>query len=364
MSKENKLDSFEEKIQTAIKMKVPMPRQEFKKLLSKRLAEQSILKSRQKEGPSPIRLKPARAIIFSIALLIMVMTFAIGPKNIYAAIQNLLRYIPGIGFVETNRVLAEQVTVEREGINLTVQEMVVNEEETVLIYYVDNLPIEKLIDFVQKNYVDETISNDMSELVYKLRIENGDVIEGQMISGHTTNKQDGTDWTGKVVFPALPPNITEVQFLMNILPNMYEGMAPEDWVVSVSLKASDEVSEPSFVYQPSFTVVATEETETSQTGTATEVEEVLELKDDVNLLLNAVSITEDQITLSISVDWVKENWHGAEVIDFIGLRETLSGEGLPHTFSLKDANGIEVPLIYNDHETSGYDYFSRSRTFS
>ncbi len=364
MSKEKKINSFEEKIQTTIKMDIPQPRHEFKEQLSERLTEQSLLKSEKKEGFKSLRLKPARAIAFSAALLVIVITFAIGPKNIYAAIQNLLRYIPGIGIVEAGRVLADSASVERDGINLTVQEMVVNEEETILIYYVDNLPMEKLFEYIKENNIGEFGQlDDYEPIIYFLKTSNGEIIQGEHIAGYTTNKQDGTDWTGKVVFPALPSGSTEVEFLMNYLPHMYPNIAPEDWVVPVSLKVVDETTEPSFVYQPAFTTVIPVMTDLPQAVDSTETEALPELKNEVELLLNAVSITEDQIVLSISVDWERENWHGAAIIDFIRLRETASGGDLPHTLSLQDANGTEIPLVYNDHENSEYGFSERSRIF-
>lgn len=353
MSKDKKSNSFEEKIQTTIKMGIPQPRKEFKNQLNARLTEQSFLeKSKKKDIFSAFTLKSKRTVAFSAALLVLVITLLVGPQKIYAVLQNLLKYIPGIGFVEPNRELIEPVTVEREGINLTVQEMVVNDDETILIYHVENIPNDKQADYSQENLLDESIGKALVNISYLLKIEGGETFQGESISGYTPDKWDGSEWTGKVRFPALPPNITEVQFLMSYLPNIYPDMAPQDWVVSVFLDFTDETIESASSYQSSFTSIPPKEDEYS------------ELKRDVSLFLNAVSVSEEQIAMEITMNWTRENWVWLEFINFHCNNNNFQGSNVPHYLSLRDANGIEIPLNVENSEKGSLSMKSNTLSFS
>ena len=69
----------------------------------------------------------------ALAVIILVV-LAVGPQNALAAVQKLIGYIPGVGFVENSqqplRVLAEPLQVKREGVTLTVEKVLASGEST------------------------------------------------------------------------------------------------------------------------------------------------------------------------------------------------------------------------------------------
>ncbi len=64
-----------------------------------------------------------------------------GPQNVVSALQQILGYIPGIGIVQPGsiRVLAEPVYVTREGITLTLEQVVADPSQTIVVYKVEGL---------------------------------------------------------------------------------------------------------------------------------------------------------------------------------------------------------------------------------
>ena len=335
--------TFEDKLRAATKEQIPMPTQAFQARLREQLFNQPISNPKWYQRFNMKSLSPIK----QIALVILVISFLtisiVGPQKVYAAIQNLLRYIPGIGFVETDSVLTAPVTIQREGISLTVQSMAVTEEETVLVFYAQNLPIGELGEYCETQKAANASFECLPfEPTYQLRTGDGTIYPGQPTQGHTTDKRDGTDWTGRVVFPSLPSDMLQVDFLLDVLPNMHPGMAPENWVIPLSLEPGSGDAQPPAVYQPEYA------TGQPQDAVSPETDTTPGLRDDVQLLLNAVAIQENNLTLSISVVWENENWHMIGIMDTSRMRNLPIGTPLPHYVMLIDAN--ENPFKELDKE--------------
>ena len=83
-----------------------------------------------------LRARPA------LAILIVMIALSLLSGVVYA-IGRSLGYIPGVGIVEQGtpiRVLAEPVSVERDGITLTITEAVLSADKTVVVYTIENVP--------------------------------------------------------------------------------------------------------------------------------------------------------------------------------------------------------------------------------
>ncbi len=123
--------SIEEKLYAATRL--PQPRPEFLAGLRMRLAD---------ERPYPLSLEERLKMTFrrtttmaalSILAILLAAFVIVGPQKVIAAVQQLIGYIPGIGFVEdteTVRVLAEPVSVTQDGITMTVDEAVADANST------------------------------------------------------------------------------------------------------------------------------------------------------------------------------------------------------------------------------------------
>jgi hypothetical protein len=84
-------------------------------------------------------LQTATLVLAMIALVIVV----VGPQKVVTAFSELLGYLPGSGFVENNEstlYLSKPVSVEQDGITLTVQQVVADQNQVVVTYTLNGLP--------------------------------------------------------------------------------------------------------------------------------------------------------------------------------------------------------------------------------
>jgi hypothetical protein len=115
---------FEEKVRKALP--VPFPASSFVNDLRSKLLSSAAQK------PSPAKRffkRPAWQWGLVILVVLLITFLAVGPQRVVAAMQKLFGYIPGVGMVSQDaplRVLAEPVTVERDGITLTVSQVVLS----------------------------------------------------------------------------------------------------------------------------------------------------------------------------------------------------------------------------------------------
>ena len=87
-----------------------------------------------------------RPVWITTIILIMAVTsiLVIGPQNVYASFMKLLGYIPGVGLVEqdsTIRILAEPVSLTRDGVTVSVYQAILTGSETRLDHGVSGVPL-------------------------------------------------------------------------------------------------------------------------------------------------------------------------------------------------------------------------------
>ncbi len=77
-------------------------------------------------------------------LALAVAFLAVGPQRVWADLQRLLGYVPGVGFVnlEETRVLTAPVTVTRDGVTLRVEEVLAAPDGTTVVISSEGLPPE------------------------------------------------------------------------------------------------------------------------------------------------------------------------------------------------------------------------------
>ncbi|NMB54183.1 MAG: DUF4179 domain-containing protein [Leptolinea sp.] len=176
--------------------------------------------------------KPAWNISMAVILVILFVA-VIGPQNVVAAFNNLLSYIPGIGFIQDEngaRYLSEPIIVEKNGIKLVIDQAVTDASNTVIAYHFENLP---------KNAEGEaeTCFYDNNELLLsdgKTRLPIGGWVQGttarvefQPLAG--TDKSASlyisqnmpepdctgpSEWVVDITFGPIPPTVT----LMPVIP--------------------------------------------------------------------------------------------------------------------------------------------------
>jgi hypothetical protein len=164
--------------------------------------------------------------VFATAFLVLLVLLIglVSAPSVRAAIQRWIGYAPGIGLISEGqiRVLAEPVSVTRDGITVTVEDMWAASDRTLIQVSIEGWPWRKLVDNSPENgCLDPAI----------LRLPDRELTH--------TQPQSSLGWaTGyelKSLYPALSPTVDEVTFVMPCLILAKPGEAPEDWELSLRL---------------------------------------------------------------------------------------------------------------------------------
>lgn len=157
--------------------------------------------------------KPAWMILFVLLALALL-------SGVVYAVSRSLGYIPGVGIVEQGapiRVLAEPVTLTREGITVTVTSATLAPDKTVITYTIENVPWQALSH-------QEDVPGCYAE--GQIRLPNGSLLVPQ--SGGGGMSAEGK-WETRMVYSAIPPQFNEAEFLLDCIRETLPGKAPENW---------------------------------------------------------------------------------------------------------------------------------------
>ena len=208
---------------------VPEIRTEFVDQVYGYLMKRAIMKSRKSR--TIFQLRPAWLAILVFVILLTACTLIIGPEKVYNAVRQLFGYIPGVGIVDQSspiRVLAEPVTVTREGISITVTSATLTNDRTHIDYRIFGVP--------GSAYPDREDVMGCTQQPY-LRLP------------------DGTRLTPQKDFPPVPANVNEAVFVLPCISNTLPGKVPENWELPLHFMPAP----------PDLTVVPVIETLPSQT---------------------------------------------------------------------------------------------------
>lgn len=174
----------------------------------------------------------------ALVLLIGLGVLAIGPTNLAAAMQKLLGYIPGIGLVDNAsglRVLEAPVSLEREGITVTVEQAVADGQRTVVLMRVDGIPPE-----ARPRSEDSPSCGENPHLVLDDETGSGllggrigdawgteGMARGDVVSGG--GRGWGSGYASRLVYPGIPTEVDEVIFFVPCLFDTAPGQAPGRW---------------------------------------------------------------------------------------------------------------------------------------
>ena len=232
MSDSNTSPEFEEKVRKAVS--VPDARPEFVTRLRYELT------SRPAKKKTGLTLKPAWAVAFVLlAAMLLVST-----PPVVSALRQLFGYVPEVGLVENTgnlRMLAEPVSVTRDGVTLTVKNVFVYPDRVELIYEVAG--IDPSDDGSQASdystnptafcggvNIGETAIKDGDA---RLLLPDGTVLEREYTSLYPQNAFAMTP----VYQASIPANVTEMTMILNCIPWARRGAVPEGWSVPFELKA-------------------------------------------------------------------------------------------------------------------------------
>jgi hypothetical protein len=154
--------------------------------------------------------RPAWGVALAL-LAILVVFLAVGPQRVLAAFRQVLGYIPGVGIVEQSapiRVLAEPVSLTRDGITITVTSATLTGDRTHVDYRIFGVPgsaypnREDVIGCTQREY---------------LRLPDGTQLT------HIDND-----------LPPVPAGVNQAVFVLPCIFNTLPGTVPADWELPLS----------------------------------------------------------------------------------------------------------------------------------
>ena len=230
---------FEEDIRASFF--VPPIRPEFVERVQTDLAHRASGKSRKPRIFGGLR--PAWAFTMAIGSLMLISTLMIGPQRVYAAVMHLFGYIPGVGIVDQNnpiRVLAEPVSVIRDGISITITSATLTGDLTHIEYLIFGVPgsaypaSEALMGCFQQPYL---------------------------------LLPDGTRLTQEKDFPPVPSNVNKAVFVLPCIMDTLPGTVPENWELSLSFVPAP----PDLTFLPVFEILPSQTPSTQVITPATDI---------------------------------------------------------------------------------------------
>ncbi len=161
---------------------------------------------------------PCRRWALGAAALVLAIAVALaagGPRQVWAQVQRLLGYVPGIGFVDLDeaRVLAAPVAVTREGVTLYVEQAIARSSGTSFVIRAEGLPP-----------VEPAPPGDAPTL----RLPDGRELAKRAYALHFGE--------GRIEFPPLPEGVYRATLVLPRLPMVPAGAAPEGWAVPLVLQ--------------------------------------------------------------------------------------------------------------------------------
>ncbi|MBI9044100.1 MAG: PD40 domain-containing protein [Anaerolineaceae bacterium] len=320
--------AFEKEIIEALS--VPDASTEFVNALRSKL----ILQTQKKETTLSshrfsFRRKFAWAASLLLVLVFLITFFLVGPQEVLAAVRGLFGYIPGIGIVDSSveiRVLKEPVTIERDGIIMSVLQAAMDDQHMVIVYQVDNLSL------AAANSQGENVMTGSLEL---LRFPDGNTYQPLAGSGEGW----GIGYQTRLEYPPLPIGADEAVFIVPIIQGMPSGAAPENWELTIQFIPAPDDLDMMPVYElsvPDIEITPPEPLE-EKTETSENLEPDTDPSNlhDIEMVLERVAELDNGYILQGYV-----SWEGSEVIQY-----AWSGN-----IQLFDANGSIIPSEFVQSE--------------
>ena len=291
--------------------------------------------ARIQKGKS-ITMQPRMKVFAAVFLVLLVLTIGlISVPGVRAAIQRWMGYVPGIGLVSEGqiRVLAEPVSVTRDGITLKVEQVLVDSTQTTVVYSIEGLSVDMLDANPMVNrpgcYQDATLRLPESEL--------------------PTTNQIGTSWiTGyqhKASYPVIPTNINEVTLVLPCIRSAMPGKAPENWELSFRLVPAP----PELTAFPVIEISPpVEATSTAQPP----MEASTSLSPDgISLTFDRAVQMDDGYLIYVTLHWENTSFNSVDMSDIT-------------TFHMLDANGEEISYTLDHDAMNSFTWQSGQTVFA
>lgn len=212
-----------------------------------------------------LRSRPILAVIVAILGLLLL-------TGVAYAVGRLFGFIPGFGFVEdVQSVLESPIAVnrplegsaappavsegspassqEREGITLTVEQVISEAERLVVVYQITGLPAD--IFALERAETLAAEQNEEDPYMARIRLADGTVLK-LTAGGHCGGGSDGatSSLSCHLVRSPLPEDVNQFTLEIQRLPNALPGELPEDWVIPIQLTPVTSANSVSSIQEP------------------------------------------------------------------------------------------------------------------
>ncbi len=224
---------FEEKIREAVG--TPAARLEFVARLRNELAQK------------PVKTKPQfqLKLVWALAIAAVILALIASAPTVVKALRRLFGYVPDVGMVENTgslRMLAQPVSLTREGVTLTITNVLAYPDHVELIYEV------KGIEPSNDGYQAQNANEDPKAFCGPQSSFDGSYLSDgdaalRLPDGTTVKRMFGNEYPQNVyamkpVYKvALPADVTELTMVLKCIPEARLGAVPETWEVPFKLAA-------------------------------------------------------------------------------------------------------------------------------
>ncbi|PKO14732.1 MAG: hypothetical protein CVU39_13460 [Chloroflexi bacterium HGW-Chloroflexi-10] len=237
-------NEFENQLREAVRVTDASP--EFVQNL-----KMEILSTPQKQTRQPQRLvlRPAWALGLSLALVLVIATL----PSAVNAFRQLFGFVPGIGLVEQNRplkMIAQPVSETRDGITLTVEQVLVYDDHIEAAYSVEGIAAEMR---QADNHPDTAaLYCNGADMYPNLQLTDGSVVQADPMALGGQWLSAGYN-AGHSFSAGLPTETSEITFTLDCLQETKRGGAPENWAIALRLVSVPQdmvIGEPVYAVDP------------------------------------------------------------------------------------------------------------------
>ncbi|MCE1253688.1 MAG: hypothetical protein LWX83_09090 [Anaerolineae bacterium] len=296
------------------------PRQDFSESLLN-----DILRQKTRSSGAPWKFRGRRWAAAGVLALVLLASLAVvGPYRVAAALQSLIGYLPGIGFVEDSAgtlYLAQPLTSRQEGVSLIVDQVAADSERTTVAYHFEGLP--------------QTPQGEVVACVYddnKIRLPDGK--QRLPVGGGLSGGQ------ARIEFQPLPAGVKQFTLLVAMNNKDERCQAPEKWSVDIPLGSMPPQVTLMPVYEGAQIVPTLAATAVLPAVSATPQNPA----GDIQFIIDRVAELDEGYLISGHSVWKNPDWERVDVF--------------PDQVSVLDADGNQVPFEAADvvNQDSAFSY--------
>ncbi len=253
-----------------------------------------------------------------VAAIVIILAVVFTRPTVVNALKRLFGYVPNVGIIDQSsqvRVLTEPVTLVRENVTATIEQVILDNEKTVIVYsYI--LPNSASIQLESAKYDERKPS---------LNLPNG--IQFESIVGMQRSSEGCPKCSMRYMlqFPVMPAGIEEATLILPSLVAVPLGAAPQDWEFHLKFKQAEASSISSAIE-----LIETPAPAVTEGQTLPPVENPY----GITNTLDKFAATSDGYILFGNTAWTDAR---------------ISPYGVWHQLiSIKDADGLDIPFEFAD----------------